>query len=90
MVIEDSRRWPDGIIIEVRSQESAGSADQTFPYLVQNIRHYYPLPVAIVLVGCGFSSGAIDWLRTRVDGKTLLAVSFVEDFEVLVRRALAG
>jgi hypothetical protein len=90
LLIENSPRWPDGLIVEVVSQASHGSADQKFPYLVANIKSRYPCPTIIVLIGRGFSDGAVNWLRDQVDGQKLLAVTSLDQFESWVSRPLAG
>src|SRR5581483_1165623 len=82
LVIENCHRWTDGLIIEVISQASRGSADQKLPYLVANIRERYPFPTIVVLIGQGFSDKAVDWLRDQVDCRKLLAVvSSLDQFE---------
>src|SRR5687767_1096814 len=66
LLIEYPPRWPDGLIVEVVSQSSAGSADQKFPYMVENIKRQYPCPTIVVLIGRGFGNGAVKWLRDQV------------------------
>ena len=90
LLVRDSRRWPDGLIIEVVSQESHGSADQKFPYLVENIRACHPVPTVVVLIGCGFRGKALDWLHGQVDDRKLLAVVPLDRFEEWVAQSLAG
>lgn len=84
------RRCSSDVIVEVVSQSSRGSADQKFPYLVENIKTRYNLPTIVVLIGEGFSKGSLEWLRAQVDGKRLLAVMTLEHAEQRFRHALAG
>lgn len=70
---------PDGLIIESKWQETGGSVDEKYPYLVENIKACYPMPCIIILDGNGYKRGAGTWLRSQVDGKKLLHVfSFAE------------
>jgi hypothetical protein len=71
---------PDGLAIESKWQDVAGSADEKFPYLVANIRYCYPCPTIIVIDGGGVRSGATHWLRTQVDGVHLMAVHTIAEF----------
>jgi hypothetical protein len=90
LVVEDSLRWPDGLIVEVMSQKGAGTTEQKLVYVVENIRSQYPRPTVIVLVGGGFSEGAVAWLESQVDGKNLVGTSSMREFENWVSRAIAS
>lgn len=60
---------PDGlgsVRIEVKTQQSAGSVDEKFPYMWLNAALAYPEPHVILLVqGNGFRAGALEWLHAR-------------------------
>jgi len=71
-------RFPAGLIIESRWQEVTGSADEKFPYMVQNIQAVYPHPTIIVYGGGGSKLGAIHWLKLQVGGNLYAAFSFEE------------
>lgn len=77
--VHDHLRYPAGLIIESKWQERAGSVDEKWPFLVENIRHCYPCPTIIVIHGGGFRPGAERWLRRQVDAK-LIAVFRLEEF----------
>lgn len=68
------------LCIECKWQSTPGSADEKFPYLVENIRFRHPAPTIVVYGGNGAKNGAIEWLRGQVDGEKLLAVLSVEEF----------
>lgn len=78
--IENSKDHPGGLVIECKWQDTKGSVDEKFPYLVANIKERFPCPAVIVCGGSGQKSGAIDWLKDQVDGTRLLAVFDVEEF----------
>ena len=77
--IAPCEKFPGGLIIESKWQETPGSADEKLPYLVENIRTRYPYPCIVILDGDGYRPGAAAWIRTQVDGVNLLGVfSFTE------------
>ena len=85
--IENAVAFPQGLVIEMKWQESSGTADEKFPYLVLNIRECFPCPAIIVTGGghtragsdhgSGARPGAYAWLRKQVGGN-LVAVFTVE------------
>lgn len=79
--------FPKGLVIESKWQDRDGTVDEKFPYLVENIRHCYPLPAVVVLHGGGCRPGARQWLRTRVDGQRLVAVFNLEELTSWALRA---
>lgn len=68
------------LIIEAKWQDSRGSVEQKFPYLVANIFYCYPHPTIIVVDGKGITEGALDWLHRQVDGEKLLQVQTISEF----------
>lgn len=82
------RRYPDGLIIESKWQESLGSVDEKLPYLVENIRICYPCPTIIVVGGGGMRPLALAWLKRQADGTRLIAVFTLEEFLTWANRTL--
>lgn len=72
--------FPAGLIIESKWQESAGSVDEKFAYLVENIRTRYPAPCIIILDGGGYRPKAAEWARRQVDGVRLIGVYTFAEF----------
>jgi hypothetical protein len=67
--------FPKGLVIESKWQDTAGTADEKFPYLAANVRgNNYRHPVVVVVYGGGFRPGAVRWLQEQVDGEHLIAV----------------
>lgn len=60
------QRWPDNLIIESKWQQSAGSVDEKYPYLVLNIEGQYQYPTIVLLDGGGYKPGAEAWMRRQV------------------------
>ncbi|UZE92215.1 MAG: hypothetical protein IB616_05780 [Methanosarcinales archaeon] len=68
-IIYHPEKHPNCLIIESKWQESTGSVDEKFPYLVANIKEKFPCPSIVVLDGGGYKSGAEKWLRNQTDEK---------------------
>jgi hypothetical protein len=79
--------FPEGLAIEVKWQQSTGSVDEKFPYLVLNIKERYPCPALIIADGGGQRLGAIQWLRDQLEGN-LLGIFTVTEFLVWANRNL--
>lgn len=77
-ILYHPQKHPDCVVIESKWQQSSGSVDEKFPYLVENIRAQYPCATIIVLDGGGYKPGAESWLRRQVDGKLLHVFSMME------------
>ena len=69
---------PDGLAIEVKWQQSTGSVDEKFPYLIHNIKECYPCPALVIADGGGQRPGALHWLRGQVAGNLLAVFSLAE------------
>ena len=80
--------FPDGLIIESKWQQTPGSVDEKFAYLVRNIRERYPCPAIIIYGGGGARTGAIEWMKEEVDGKYLFAVFSFEDLLIWLNNNL--
>jgi hypothetical protein len=79
----------DGLCIEVKYQDTPGTADQKLPFLYQNIAEgRYLAPVLVIVVGDGWSVGALPWLRSKVDGYRLYQVMNLEEFLTWTIRTL--
>lgn len=71
-------KHPACLVIESKWQQSGGSVDEKFPYLVANIKEKYPYATIIVLDGGGYRSGSERWLRAQIDGKLLKVFNMAE------------
>lgn len=80
-IIYDEEKWPNGLVIEAKWQERAGSVDEKYPYLVLNINHQYETPCVIVLDGQGYKPGAEKWLRAQAGAGNLLHVFGLVEFQ---------
>lgn len=79
--------YPGGLALEVKWQQSTGSVDEKFPYLVLNIQQCYPCPAIVIADGGGQRPGALEWLRSQAGGN-LLAVFTLAEFLAWANRNL--
>jgi len=70
--------FPEGLAIESKWQQKAGSNDEKFPYLVTNIKNQFPCPAIVVVDGNGQKAGAIRWIKNQVDEKLIGVYSLAE------------
>lgn len=78
-------KHPEGLIIEAKWQQSQGTVDEKFPYLVINIQTKYPYKTVLVLDGNGYRKGAEKWVRSQV-GNDLIHVFNMAEFQTWVNR----
>jgi hypothetical protein len=79
------KKHPEGLIIEAKWQQSQGTVDEKFPYLVTNIQFKYHYKTIVVLDGGGYRKGAERWIRSQV-GNKLLAVYNMAEFQTWVNK----
>jgi hypothetical protein len=78
-VVRNLVAFPHGLVVESKWQDGDGTVDEKFPYLYENIRAG-SLPTVVIVQGGGCRPGALDWLRSRVDGERLVSVLRLEEF----------
>lgn len=79
----DAGKYPKGLIIECKRQQSDGSVDEKLPYLNLNIAQCYPAPAIVLIDGGGMKPGAIAWLKKQVHANpNLFAVYDLSSFMV--------
>ncbi|HML74908.1 MAG TPA: hypothetical protein PKB02_10480 [Anaerohalosphaeraceae bacterium] len=77
-IIYHPDKHPDCLAIESKWQQSSGSVDEKFPYLVHNIKEMYPCKAIIIIDGGGYKPAAEIWLRKQIDQKLLKVFSMAE------------
>jgi len=77
---EPDSRVPKGLIVEAKWQDVTGTAEEKLPYLVINIKRFYPYPTIVVIDGHGFTAGAIRWIKRQVDNEKLIGVFSIKEF----------
>jgi len=77
----DQDKFPEGLIIECKWQQSTGSVDEKLPYLDLNIRQRFPALTVVLIDGDGWKKGAIEWLKAQVGvNQNLIGVYSIKEF----------
>jgi hypothetical protein len=80
-LILNSEKWPDGLIIECKWQQVAGSVDEKYPFLYFNIVKT-GVPTIVLLDGGGCKATAKTWLKSMAHKeKALVAVWDMSEFQ---------
>jgi hypothetical protein len=86
-VVHNLTEYPSGLVIESKWQDTAGTADEKFPYLVANIMGgNYGRPVIVVVSGGGCRPGALNWLQEQVSAHPFVAVFSLEELMSWLQR----
>ena len=80
-VLYHPQKHPNCLIIEVKWQQSAGSVDEKYPYLILNINMKHPYETVLLLDGGGYTKGAEKWVRGHV-GNRLKKVMNMSEFQI--------
>jgi len=70
-VVSRPNKEPLIFIIECKWQQTKGSVDEKYPYLVHNIKEKSPYATIILLDGEGYKPEAKQWLKAQTDDKLL-------------------
>jgi len=84
-VLYHPEKWNDCLVIESKWQESGGSVDEKYPFLILNIQMRYPHKTILVIDGGGYKQGALEWIKGQV-GNNLLAVMNMQEFNKWVNQ----
>ena len=83
-ILYHPERHPNCLVIESKWQQSKGSVDEKYPYLVLNIKK--GIYDAIILIdGAGYKKEALKWLKEQVDGN-LIGVFSMSEFTSWVNK----
>jgi len=77
-ILHHPLKYPTCLVIESKWQESSGSTDEKYPYLVLNVKEKLGYPTIIVVDGGGYKPGAEKWLRSQVGGRLLYVFNMME------------
>lgn len=88
--VVNREKFPDDLIIECKWQQTSGSVDEKFPFLMFNII-LTGVPTIVLVDGEGARKSAVEWLRTKCsDGCALRAVWTMNEFQREVNNGLLG
>lgn len=75
-------KYPNGLVIECKYQETSGSADEKFPYTIANLRKT-GIPAILLVMGSGPKRCAIEWCMQQQDDQ----LTVFKDFESFMKSA---
>ncbi|MGY0399966.1 MAG: PD-(D/E)XK nuclease superfamily protein [Ostreibacterium sp.] len=77
LIIFHPKKFKENLVIECKWQQSAGSVDEKYPFLVLNIKKL-GVDTIIILDGGGFKKGAETWLKSEVNGCLKKVINLAE------------
>ncbi len=84
-IVYHPQKHPDCLVIETKWQQSGGSVDEKYPFLIINIKTKYPHKTILLLDGGGYKQGAEKWIRSQVRDN-FLAVYSMSEFQKWVNK----
>jgi hypothetical protein len=89
-LVMNKEKFPDSLIIECKWQESAGSVDEKYPFVMLNITKI-GVPTIVLIDGDGYKKQAFDWLKSQVaPERALIGVYTMKEFQKLVNQDFLG
>lgn len=89
-LVLNQEKFPDGLIIECKWQQSNGSVDEKYPFTVFNILKI-GVPTIILLDGGGYKPAAMRWLKGQANPtRALTGVYNMAEFQTLVNNGFLG
>ena len=89
-LIINSDKFPDGLIVECKWQQTAGSVDEKYPFTVLNVLKI-GVPTVILLDGGGYKPMAMKWLKDQVGmNRSLIGVWNMKEFQIQVNNGFLG
>lgn len=85
-------KFPNDLIIECKWQQSKGSVDEKYPFLLFNIIKT-GVPTAVLLDGEGYSPSAKKWLADQADkemNRALIGVWSMMEFQKKINNGFLG
>ncbi len=89
-IVFNKELFDDGLVIECKWQQSSGSVDEKYPFLLHNIIKA-DVPTIILLDGGGYKKKAVEWLKDQVSpDRALIGVYAIQEFQREVNNGLLG
>lgn len=89
-LVLNKEKFPEGLIIECKWQQSSGSVDEKYPFTIFNV-FKIGVPTIILLDGGGYKSAAMEWLKSKVDpNRALIGVYSMMEFHTKVNNGFLG
>ena len=89
-LVINREKFPDALIIECKWQQSKGSVDEKYPFLIYNIIRT-GVPTVVLLDGGGYKPAAMRWLKENVNKNgALVGVWTMTEFQREVNNGFLG
>jgi hypothetical protein len=89
-LVLNKEKFPDGLIIECKWQQSNGSVDEKYPFSLYNI-FKIGVPTIVLLDGGGYKQAAMKWLKDQVGSdRALIGVYNMAEFQAKVNNGFLG
>lgn len=89
-MVVNHEKFPDDLLIECKWQQSKGSVDEKYPFLLYNIIRT-GIPTIVLLDGGGYKPSALKWLKEMVNKNgALIGVWTMAEFQTKVNNGFLG
>jgi hypothetical protein len=89
-LIMNLEKFPEGLIVECKWQQSSGSVDEKYPFTVHNIMKI-GVPTVILIDGGGYKKQALTWLKEQAGKeRALVGVYTMSEFQAVVNKGFLG
>lgn len=90
LFVVNKEKFQNDLIIECKWQQSSGSVDEKYPFLLFNIIKT-SIPTIVLLDGGGYKPAAKEWLKSQVrKSSSLIAVWNMAEFQKEVNNGFLG
>jgi len=83
--VNNFSKYPQGLYLELKFQDIAGSVEEKMPYTIECIKERYNLPTFLILGGEGLTEGCLAWTLNQKGGN-LVDIMFEQDVTRWVMR----
>ena len=89
-LVFNQNKFPEGLVIECKWQQVAGSVDEKYPFAVHNIMKI-GVPTIILIDGGGYKKAASEWLKRQADpNRALIGVYTMAEFQCKTNNGFLG
>ena len=89
-LVVNRAKFPEDLIIECKWQQSKGSVDEKYPFLLYNIIRT-GIPTVVLLDGGGYKPSALKWLKEMINKNgALIGVWTMAEFQKEVNNGFLG
>ncbi len=76
--VTNFHKYPQGLYLELKWQDSPGTVEEKMPYTIQCIKDRYDLPTMLILGGQGLTEGCLAWTLAQ-KGDNLVDILLEQD-----------